>query len=100
MNEQEAVVYVVDDDQSVREALASLLRSTGRRVETFTSATAFLESNLPNIPSCLILDVRMPGVSGLELQEQLGRSRPELPIVFITGHGDIPMTVRAMKAGA
>lgn len=100
MNEQEAVVYVVDDDQSVREALASLLRSTGRRVETFTSATAFLESNLPNIPSCLILDVRMPGVSGLDLQKRLTELNTTIPIVFISAHGDIPTSVRAIKAGA
>ena len=100
MNEQEAIVYVVDDDQSVREALASLLRSAGRRVDTFALATAFLESALPDLPSCLVLDVRMPGLSGLDLQKRLTEINKKIPIVFITAHGDIPTSVRAIKAGA
>ena len=100
MNQVEPVVFVVDDDASVRGSLENLLRSVGLRVAVFASAQEFLASPDANAPGCLILDVRLPGVSGLELQEQLRRSRPDLPIVFITGHGDIPMTVRAMKAGA
>ena len=100
MTEVQPVVFVVDDDARVREALENLLRSVGLRVAVFASAQEFLDSPLADRPGCLVLDVRLPGVSGLELQEQLGRSRPDLPVVFITGHGDIPMTVRAMKAGA
>ena len=100
MNQVEPVVFVVDDDASVRGSLENLLRSVGLHVAVFASAQEFLASPHANAPGCLILDVRLPGVSGLELQEQLRRSRPDLPIVFITGHGDIPMTVRAMKAGA
>jgi FixJ family two-component response regulator len=93
-------VYVVDDDLSVREALSSLIRSVGLQVETYPSAAAFLD--VPREPrvACLILDVRMPGLSGLELQAQLARSGASLPIIFITGHGDIPMAVRAIKKGA
>lgn len=100
MTQVKPVVFVVDDDASVRGALENLLRSVGLRVAAFASAQEFLASPRANAPGCLILDVRLPGVSGLDLQEQLSRSRPDLPIVFITGHGDIPMTVRAMKAGA
>jgi FixJ family two-component response regulator len=100
MNEQEATVFVVDDDESVREALASLLRSAGLRVNTFASARQFLEGNLPAGPNCLVLDVRMPGLSGLDLQQQLRKINAQIPIVFITAHGDIPTSVRAMKAGA
>ncbi|MEX8520382.1 MAG: response regulator transcription factor [Leptothrix sp. (in: b-proteobacteria)] len=97
-----SLVFVVDDDLSVREALSSLIRSVGLRVETYPSAAEFLQ-RLPQPidgPACLVLDVRMPGMSGLELQRELNRAVPPLPIVFITGHGDIPMTVRAIKAGA
>lgn len=94
------MVFVIDDDPSVRGSLENLLRSVGLRVAVFASAQEFLTSPLANAPGCLILDVRLPGVSGLDLQEQLARSRPDLPVVFITGHGDIPMTVRAMKGGA
>ncbi len=94
------MVFVVDDDAPVRAALENLLRSVGLRVAVFASAQEFLASALASAPGCLVLDVRLPGVSGLELQGRLARSRPDLPIVFITGHGDIPMTVRAMKAGA
>jgi RNA polymerase sigma factor (sigma-70 family) len=97
-----SLVFVVDDDLSVREALSSLIRSVGLRVETYPSAAEFLQRlRLPiDGPACLVLDVRMPGMSGLELQRELNRAAPPLPIVFITGHGDIPMTVRAIKAGA
>ncbi len=93
-------VYVVDDDLSVREALSSLIRSVGLRVETYPSAAAFLEAPRHPGVACLVLDVRMPGLSGLELQTELARSGASLPIIFITGHGDIPMAVRAMKKGA
>jgi len=91
---------VIDDDESVREALKSLIRSVGLRVETFASAREFLQSSRPDLPACLILDVRMPGLSGLDLQRDLAEAHIHIPIIFITGHGDIPMSVRAMKAGA
>lgn len=100
MNEREAIVFVVDDDQSVRESLDSLLRSTGLRVQTFASAPEFLHSEKPDGASCLVLDVRMPGLSGLDLQREMASAGIHLPIIFITGHGDIPMTVQAIKAGA
>lgn len=100
MSESDAVVFVIDDDESMREALHSLIRSVGLRVETFASAQEFLRSARPDVPACLILDVRMPGLSGLDLQRELTAARIHLPIIFITGHGDIPMSVRAMKAGA
>jgi FixJ family two-component response regulator len=93
-------VFVVDDDQSVRESLGSLIRSVGLRVELFASAQEFLGRPRPDVPSCLILDVRLPGLSGLECQRQLFDAGVAIPIIFMTGHGDIPMTVRAMKAGA
>jgi len=91
------MVYVIDDDESIRESLKSLMRSVGLGVETFASAQDFLQSERPDVPACLILDVRMPGLSGLDLQRDLADA---IPIIFITGHGDIPMSVRAMKAGA
>jgi len=94
------MVFVIDDDESIREALKSLIRSVGLSVETFGSARDFLESARPDVPSCLILDVRMPGLSGLDLQRDLTETNIHIPIIFITGHGDIPMSVRAMKAGA
>lgn len=94
-----SVVFVVDDDVSVRESLELLIRSAGWRVETFASAPDFLAFPRPSGPCCLLLDVRLPGPSGLELQERL-TERADMPIIFITGHGDVPMTVRAMKAGA
>jgi len=100
MNNAEAIVFVIDDDESVREALKSLIRSVGLRVETFASAREFLQSSRPDLPACLILDVRMPGLSGLDLQRDLAEAHIHIPIIFITGHGDIPMSVRAMKAGA
>lgn len=94
------MVFVIDDDESIREALKSLIRSVGLSVATFASAQDFLESSRPDVPSCLILDVRMPGLSGLDLQRDLADANIHIPIIFITGHGDIPMSVRAMKAGA
>jgi FixJ family two-component response regulator len=96
----EAIVFVIDDDESIRESLQSLIRSVGLKVQTFASAHEFLRSERPDVPACLILDVRMPGLSGLDLQRDLGEANIHLPIIFITGHGDIPMSVRAMKAGA
>src|SRR6201988_1724672 len=94
------MVFVIDDDESIREALKSLIRSVGLSVATFASAHEFLESKRPDVPACLILDVRMPGLSGLDLQRDLTEENIHIPIIFITGHGDIPMTVRAMKGGA
>ncbi|RKP55880.1 DNA-binding response regulator [Pararobbsia silviterrae] len=94
------IVFVVDDDLSLREALDSLFRSVGLRVESYASAPELLRRALPDVPSCLVLDVRLPGLNGLEFQSQLQRADIHLPIIFMTGHGDIPMTVRAMKAGA
>lgn len=94
------MVFVIDDDESIRDALKSLIRSVGLSVETFASAHEFLQSSRPDVPSCLILDVRMPGLSGLDLQRDLAEANIHIPIIFITGHGDIPMSVRAMKAGA
>jgi len=96
----EAVVFVVDDDPAVREALCSLIRSVGLNAEAFASAQDFLNSPRPDAAACLVLDVRMPGLSGLDLQRELAGSDERVPIIFITGHGDIPMSVRAMKAGA
>jgi FixJ family two-component response regulator len=100
MTETDAVVFVVDDDASMRESLKNLIRSVGLRVELFTSAQEFLRSKRPDVPSCLVLDVRLPGLSGLDLQKRTSDAGMEVPIIFITGHGDIPMSVRAMKAGA
>jgi FixJ family two-component response regulator len=96
----ESVVFVVDDDASVREALSSLIRSIGLRVETFGSAQEFWSYRRTDAAACLVLDVRLPGLSGLDLQRDLAEAGEKIPIIFITGHGDIPMTVRAMKAGA
>ncbi|MGA2248107.1 MAG: response regulator transcription factor [Verrucomicrobiota bacterium] len=95
-----AVVFVIDDDSSVRDALSSLIRSVDLRVETFSSAKEFLRHKRPEVPACLVLDVRLPGTSGLELQRELATGGDSIPIIFITGHGDIPMSVGAMKAGA
>ena len=94
------MVFVIDDDESIREALHSLIRSVGLSVATFASAHEFMQSVRPDVPACLILDVRMPGLSGLDLQRDLTEANIHIPIIFITGHGDIPMSVRAMKAGA
>lgn len=93
-------MFVVDDDDSVRDALVGLLRVVGLQVECFASAQAFLNKQLPDVPSCLVLDVRLPGASGLNVQADLTKAGIQIPIIFMTGHGDIPMTVRAMKAGA
>jgi FixJ family two-component response regulator len=100
MPEPEAIVFVVDDDESVRESLESLIRSAGLRVKTFAFAQEFLESPRADVSSCLVLDVRLPGMSGLDLQQRITESDFEIPIIFITGHGDVPTSVRAMKAGA
>jgi FixJ family two-component response regulator len=94
------IVFVVDDDPSVREALARLVRSAGLNVETFASAEDFLRRPGADVPSCLVLDVQLPDLGGLDLQRRMVEAHNEIPIVFITGHGDIPTTVRAMKAGA
>jgi FixJ family two-component response regulator len=98
--EPQPTVFVIDDDASLREALASLFRSVGLQVRAFASASDFLQTKLPDGPTCLVLDVRLPGLSGLDFQSELAKANIEIPIVFMTGHGDIPMTVRAMKAGA
>ena len=100
MPEARQTVFVVDDDPAMREALKGLFRSVGWQVATHASARAFLDTLQPDISGCLVLDVRMPGLSGLEFQRQLGSLGIRIPIVFITGHGDIPMSVAAMKAGA
>ena len=96
----EPVVFVVEDDASVREALSSLIRSVGLRAEMFSSAQAFLKHQRPDAAACLVLDVRLPGLSGLDLQRELAARGNAIPVIFITGHGDIPMSVRAMKDGA
>jgi RNA polymerase sigma factor (sigma-70 family) len=100
MSESESIVFVVDDDPSVRRAMKRLIGCVGLQVELFGSAQEFLASKLPNVPSCLVLDIRLPGISGLTLQHQLAKANIQIPIIFITAHGDIAMTVRAMKAGA
>jgi DNA-binding NtrC family response regulator len=100
MNNARGLIYIVDDDASVRTGLDNLLRSAGFTVQTFSSAREFLASARADVPSCLLLDVQLPGLSGLDLQQELAKSGVQIPIIFITGHGDIPMSVRAMKAGA
>ncbi len=100
MNSELPIVFVVDDDVSTREALRNLLRSVGLKVETFGAAREFLASRRPDAPGCLVLDVRLPGLSGLDLQRQLAEANVQIPVIFITGHGDIQMSVKAMKAGA
>lgn len=100
MDQEQPVVYVVDDDAGVRQALDSLIRSVGFNVQTFESAQDFLNGKRTSAPGCLVLDVRMPGLSGLDLQRDLVESDIHLPVIFVTGHADIPMSVRAMKAGA
>jgi FixJ family two-component response regulator len=97
---KESIVYIVDDDPIVRGAISSLLMSVGQQVQLFESATDLLQSSLPAIPSCMVLDIRLPGLSGLDLQALLANVGLPIPIIFITGHGDIPMSVKAMKAGA
>src|SRR5919106_1171770 len=100
MTDEQPVVFVIDDDPSIREALAGLLRSVGLEVLAFGSTQEFLQSERPDRPGCLVLDVRLPGRSGLDFQRELAQTGIHLPIVFISGHGDIPMSVRAIKAGA
>lgn len=100
MTEEQPIVYVIDDDPSVRTSLDNLLQSVGLDVRSFGSTRDFIASPRSGAPGCLVLDIRMPGQSGLDFQGELTRSRDGLPIVFITGHGDVPMSVRAMKAGA
>ncbi len=100
MSDPNSVVFIVDDDPLVRDSIADLLDSAGFMVRTFGSATDFVRGERPDLPACLILDVQLPGLSGLDLQAELATSGIDMPIIFITGHGDIPMSVRAMKAGA
>jgi FixJ family two-component response regulator len=94
------IVFVIDDDESMRRALSNLFESVGLRVEVFGSALELLGSKLPDVASCLVLDIRLPGLSGLDFQTELAKASIHIPIIFMTGHGDIPMSVRAMKAGA
>jgi FixJ family two-component response regulator len=94
------IVFVIDDDESMRRGLTNLFESVGLRVETFGSAPELLQRNLPDVPSCLVLDIRLPGTSGLDFQVLLEKAAIHIPIIFMTGHGDIPMSVQAMKAGA
>jgi FixJ family two-component response regulator len=98
--QSESMVFVVDDDASIRDAVKSLLKSVGLRAEIFGSTEEFVSAARPQVPSCLVLDVRLPGMSGLEFQEELEKTGIRIPIIFVTAHGDIPMTSRAMKAGA
>lgn len=98
--QSDSIVFVVDDDASIRDAVKSLLKSVGLRAEVFGSTEEFVHATRPQIPSCLVLDVRLPGMSGLEFQEELEKTGIRIPIIFVTAHGDIPMTSRAMKAGA
>jgi FixJ family two-component response regulator len=100
MTQARAIVFVIDDDASMRDALRSLIRSVGLDVELFGSTQEFLQRKPRNAPSCLVLDIRLPGISGLDFQRKLTETNIAIPIIFITGHGDIPMSVRAMKAGA
>jgi FixJ family two-component response regulator len=98
--EPQSVVFIVDDDASMRGALGNLVRSVGLHAEVFASASEFMAGKLPDVPCCLVLDVRLPGLSGLDFQAELVKAKKQIPIIFITGHGDIPMSVKAMKAGA
>lgn len=97
---KDPVVFVVDDDASMRRALANLFQSVGLQVEAFGSAPELLQKQLPDVASCLVLDIRLPGLSGLDFQNELAKANIQIPVIFMTGHGDIPMTVRAMKSGA
>ncbi|MBT1512796.1 response regulator transcription factor [Bradyrhizobium sp. SRL28] len=97
---KESIVLVIDDDASVRRALTNLFESIGLKVEVFASAAEMLDSKLPDVASCLVLDIRLPGLSGLDFQTELAKANIHIPIIFMTGHGDIPMSVRAMKGGA
>ena len=96
----EPIVFVIDDDASMRRALTNLFQSVGLKVEVFGSAPEMLQTKLPDVASCLVLDIRLPGLSGLDFQNELAKANIHIPIIFMTGHGDIPMTVRAMKGGA
>ena len=100
MSEDRAVAFVIDDDASMRRSLDTLLRSAGLDVLLFSSAQEFMQAKRPDVPACLVLDVRLPGMSGLAFQQELVRAGVALPVIFLTGHADVPMTVRAMKAGA
>jgi FixJ family two-component response regulator len=100
MKEAAPIVFVVDDDPIVCTSMKRLIRSLGLEVQTFNSSQEFLSAKRPNAPGCLVLDVRLPDLSGLDLQQELAKAKVDLPIIFVTGHGDIPMSVRAMKAGA
>jgi RNA polymerase sigma factor (sigma-70 family) len=100
MTEQQSIVFVIDDDEALRNALKSLIRSVGLRVEALSSPREFMQQKRPEVPSCLVLDVRFPGRSGLDFQRELAEAKIHIPIIFVTGHGDIAMSVRAMKAGA
>jgi FixJ family two-component response regulator len=97
---EHAIVFIVDDDPSMRRSLEALLRSVGLDVHLFSTAQEFMQAERPDAPGCLVLDVRLPGMSGLAFQEELANTGVALPVIFVTGHGDVPMTVRAMKAGA
>jgi FixJ family two-component response regulator len=98
--DRRSAVFVIDDDASVRESLSALFRMVGHEVETFASTADFLKRKLPEVASCLVLDIRLPGISGLDFQADLAKANIQIPIIFITGYGDIPMSVKAMKAGA
>lgn len=100
MNDRDATIFVIDDDESIRDSIRSLLRSVGLRVEAFESCESFLHARRQEVASCLVLDVRLPGENGLDFQTRLRQAGMEIPIIFITAHGDIPMTSRAFKAGA
>jgi len=100
MTLSDTIVYIVDDDELIRDSLAQLVKSVGLKAETFPSAQSFLDAELSDQPNCLVLDIRMPGMSGLDLQDELEKRDFSIPIIFITGHGTVPMSVRAMKAGA
>src|SRR4051812_39839959 len=100
MPDANSIVFVIDDDPDVRASVGRLLRSVGMEAQLFASVSDFLKSDPPDGPSCLVLDVRLPGRSGLDFQRELAAAKKELPIIFVTGHGDIPMTVQAMKGGA
>jgi FixJ family two-component response regulator len=100
MKEEARTVFVVDDDPGVRKSLSDLISSIGLKTRTFGSAREFLQEKRPESPACLVLDVRLPGLGGLDLQRELAKTETPLPIIFITGHGDVPMTVRAMRGGA
>jgi len=97
---EQPLVVVIDDDESLRDALGRLFRMVGLHAETFATAADFFKNKLPDVPTCLVLDIRLPGISGLELQADLAKADIKIPIIFMTGHGDIPMSVKAMKAGA